>query len=715
MTSVPLHVASPYTEREIASPVLFTSALLKVASRCNLDCDYCYVYKHADQSWRDQPHLMSTATINRFATRLREYLDLRELREFSVTFHGGEPLLFGGDRLAAAARAIRDVVGIERSVSFSLQTNGTLLTDEVISQLEAADIQVSLSLDGPKHINDRHRPDHRGRSTFEATLSAIRRLKVRCSPIFSGVIAVIDPTLPPYELFQFFAPLQLPRLDLLLPDATHVRLPPGRESSPSLYSKWIQDALRIWFHEFSSLPVRWFDALLASRVGVPSATDAMGLGSVSLIVVDTDGSYTDHDVFKITAPGAGNLGCTVETASFHDVSAHPGVREHCFRLTLPGLSKLCQVCPVVDACGGGSVMHRWHPEHKLDAPSIYCGELFDMLEAATKLVKDSVVAGSAFDSPEISLFDEPDSFESACQRWRTQTEDGAHEAAGRLGVSRRSHESAASILLYDRYEAARQSPTELHYATAGTWLKSIVVQSADPQLVAPFLKTIRVLSRESAQVQHGMNTLEQVADLLSCFSETLPTHFATLISDVMFVESTIEASDQIFSFSDDTAPNVLYVSPFVGDTPLGADDLADSLLHEFLHQVLYHIEREGPMLLDHVYPRFPAPWRAGLRPAGGFLHGTFVFTGLSQYWAAIAKGAAAGVDQQKAADNATRFARQAEFGIQSLKQFGLLTPRGEAFLDKLRTILSLKSSRWAAPCFELSEGASWRSVRPTAP
>src|ERR1700691_3034472 len=80
----------------------FTAALLKVASRCNLDCDYCYVYKHADQSWRDQPHFMSNATLEQFARRLREYLDLHNLPDFSITFHGGEPLLFGGERLAGA-------------------------------------------------------------------------------------------------------------------------------------------------------------------------------------------------------------------------------------------------------------------------------------------------------------------------------------------------------------------------------------------------------------------------------------------------------------------------------------------------------------------------------------------------------------------------------------------------------------------------------------
>ena len=52
-------------------------------------------------------------------------------------------------------------------------------------------------------------------------------------------------------------------------------------------------------------------------------------------------------------------------------------------------------------------------------------ELFDVLEAATKLVKDSVVR-SPVDSPDISLYNAPDMFESACHRWRAETEARAH-------------------------------------------------------------------------------------------------------------------------------------------------------------------------------------------------------------------------------------------------------------------------------------------------
>jgi len=374
-------VSSVGTERTNSSPhALFSGALLKVASRCNLNCDYCYVYKHEDQSWRDQPHFIAEQNVSLFAERLNAYVLLHHLPEFSVTFHGGEPLLYGTGNLVRAAQTIRATVATSCNVEFSLQTNGTLLTDENLNEFEAAKISISLSLDGPRRANDLHRLDHSGKSSFQAVLSAVEKLKARTSDIFRGVIAVIDPQISPRELFEFFAPLVLPHLDLLLPDATHLHPPVGRNSRSDIYTEWVRTAFELWFREFSFLPIRWFDAILASRLGVPSPTDAMGFGAVSLIVIESDGSYTDHDVFKITSPDAPKLNRSLADTSFDEASRHSRILEHSFRLTMDGVANECKACPAVDACGGGSVMHRWHPLRGLDAPTVYCAEILASLK-----------------------------------------------------------------------------------------------------------------------------------------------------------------------------------------------------------------------------------------------------------------------------------------------------------------------------------------------
>jgi len=96
------------------------------------------------------------------------------------------------------------------------------------------------------------------------------------------------------------------------------------------------------------------------------------------------------------------------------------------------------------------------------------------------------------------------------------------------------------------------------------------------------------------------------------------------------------------------------------------------------------------MLFDHTFPRFPAPWRPGLRPSGGFFHGTFVFAQLSLYWKRVAASNLPGVNHRKARFNAEKYRQQATYGIQSLKQFALLTPRGMQLINQLVSLLALQ-------------------------
>jgi len=123
------------------SPVRLTSFLVKIASRCNLACDYCYVYEHADQTWRGQPTIMSDPIVAALARRVAEYAGQECLRAICIVFHGGEPLLAGASRLVDAARRIRDAVPPQTTIRFSLQTNGTLLDEDALGVLASAHVR----------------------------------------------------------------------------------------------------------------------------------------------------------------------------------------------------------------------------------------------------------------------------------------------------------------------------------------------------------------------------------------------------------------------------------------------------------------------------------------------------------------------------------------------------------------------------------------------
>jgi uncharacterized protein len=337
------------------------------------------MYHHADQSWRNQPTFLSDSHRKKLAERIGEYATRQNLNELLVIFHGGEPLLAGGVRIVETAQWIKDALPSSTIVDFSLQTNGVLLSEDTLKILEDASIGVSLSIDGPKEVNDLHRVDHKGESSFDSTRDALQRL-TRHPTIFAGIISVIDPTVPPKTYFEFFDEYNPPQLDFLLPDANHLSPPLYRNSNPDIYKSWLLEAFDLWFDEYAHIPVRSFDGLLNSLSGLSSGTDALGLGDVSLLTIETDGTYHDLDVLKITREGGTQIRIGgVDDAAIIDAVASEQIANHRRMLSLEGLSSQCQSCPVVDICGGGAVPHRYS-ENGFSNPTIYCLEMLSLIQ-----------------------------------------------------------------------------------------------------------------------------------------------------------------------------------------------------------------------------------------------------------------------------------------------------------------------------------------------
>src|ERR1700722_14934056 len=88
----------------------FKQFVLKVHSRCDLACDHCYVYEHADQSWRGRPLVIAPGTVAKVGERIAEHAGDHRLREFRVILHGGEPLLAGVARLRSIVRDLRRTI-----------------------------------------------------------------------------------------------------------------------------------------------------------------------------------------------------------------------------------------------------------------------------------------------------------------------------------------------------------------------------------------------------------------------------------------------------------------------------------------------------------------------------------------------------------------------------------------------------------------------------
>src|SRR5690349_5430632 len=65
---------------------IFTFLLVKLASRCNIKCTYCYWFRDADVY--KKPAVLTIEAEDAFRQRLEEHIKKFELDEFVIIFHG---------------------------------------------------------------------------------------------------------------------------------------------------------------------------------------------------------------------------------------------------------------------------------------------------------------------------------------------------------------------------------------------------------------------------------------------------------------------------------------------------------------------------------------------------------------------------------------------------------------------------------------------------
>ena len=360
----------------MTAPLLGTF-IFKVANRCNIDCDYCYVFHSVDESWRSKPARISPDVIDASARRIGEYAEAHRLASVSVIFHGGEPLLLGRPAFERMVARLRDRIGAGTMVCFQVQTNGTLLDERWIDLFHRIGVRVGISLDGPARANDRHRRTHQGRSTFQAALDGIQAAGRRAD-LFSGVLAVVDIRNDPVEVYDLLASLRPPVIDFNLPHANHQQPPLRQDAGRPEYGLWLSEVFDRWASASRQAPtIRMFEDIAALSLGATTSVESLGLGSPDLVVIESDGSVEGVDTLRTAEPGASALGLTVFDNSMDEVAAHPKVSGRALGERV--LAAECRACDLVEVCGGGYLPHRFKPGSGYENPSVYCDDLTHLI------------------------------------------------------------------------------------------------------------------------------------------------------------------------------------------------------------------------------------------------------------------------------------------------------------------------------------------------
>lgn len=378
----PLHDLDVTAVREAGHrPVPFRQFILKVHSRCNLSCSYCYVYEMADQAWRHMPKRMSDAVAAQAVERIADHADGHLLDSVDVILHGGEPLLAGADWLAELVTSLR--ARVPAQVNVSIQTNGTLLSRPVLESLRNLRVSIGVSLDGDAEATGQHRRYANGHNSFGAVADGLHLLQ---SPEFrdcySGLLCTIDTRNDPVATYEALLKFSPPTIDLLLPHANWSSPPPGTG-----YADWLISVFDRWYSApRQETHIRLFRELIQLVLGQPGAVEGLGLLPSTLVVVDTDGSIKQLDSLSSSYPGAADTGLHVSSSTFDDALDHPTTVAR--QIGAAALSPQCLDCAVMEICGGGLYPHRYQQGTGFRHPSVYCADLLQLITH----VRDRVVA-----------------------------------------------------------------------------------------------------------------------------------------------------------------------------------------------------------------------------------------------------------------------------------------------------------------------------------
>lgn len=163
---------------------------------CNINCDYCYLPNRTDTRRMDHE------VLERVMDKVWD--SGLAMAPFSLLWHAGEPLAVPIKWYEKAFEIINRHPKAKEWVIHSVQTNGTLINDKWCEFLKEHQVEVGISIDGPKFIHDHHRKTRKGEGTFDKAMRGMEIMKKH--NMHFGVVSVISDVSVdhPDEMYEFY-------------------------------------------------------------------------------------------------------------------------------------------------------------------------------------------------------------------------------------------------------------------------------------------------------------------------------------------------------------------------------------------------------------------------------------------------------------------------------------------------------------------------------
>jgi uncharacterized protein len=341
---------------------------------CNLACEYCFYLEKKALFGPGEQYRMSDKVLSAFITN---YITSQPTPAVEFVWQGGEPTLLGIEFFKRVIELQKPFSG-EKTITNSLQTNGTLLTERWCQFLKKHNFMVGISLDGPQEIHDRYRCDRKGSGSFDRVMQGLRLLQKHEIPYNVLACVARETAKKPLDVYCFlrgegvefiqFTPIveRIPdtrssELGLCLAGPAPLDKDNGHKDvtpwsvAPEEYGDFLIAVYEEWVrNDVDKTFVMNFEWALNAWIGDPSPVCIHAVQCGRSVVLEHNGDIyaCDHSVYP--QYNLGNI-MTYRLSGMVERSLQSG-----FGISKEtALPRLCRECEVLAACRGGCPKHRF--------------------------------------------------------------------------------------------------------------------------------------------------------------------------------------------------------------------------------------------------------------------------------------------------------------------------------------------------------------------
>jgi uncharacterized protein len=330
---------------------------------CNINCSYCYLPD------RTNPKKITIDIIERIVNALIDEGLLS--KHLSVVWHAGEPLVLPPSFYAPLFQLLESKLQpLGVSIQHSIQTNGTLITQEWCDFIKKYDIKTGVSVDGPKAIHDANRKTRSRSGTFDKVMHGIKLLQSN-NIQYHGIAVVSEYSVDdPEGLFTFFYNNGFYHVGLNIEEIEGVHQQ-SAVFSDALHEKTVSFYARLFELYNASdrhMGIREFDNCIDAILRNPETPDITKLMAethqnkpMSIISVDYQGNFSTFSPELI-----GQQSKDYNNFIFGNIQqtgfSHP-TEEYLLQLATndiqAGIEKCKNECDFFHVCGGGAPANKY--------------------------------------------------------------------------------------------------------------------------------------------------------------------------------------------------------------------------------------------------------------------------------------------------------------------------------------------------------------------